>query len=138
MGLKPIRDAKSFLLGASVAAVSTATLAVGVGVILGHLLDHTAETRCFGATAAMSLAPAAGGSNLATVTISDERSRDWELSDQYSGFDTMPVPLDESAGYRVIVRQVSDADDGYVKELKVRPIGETNWCGLRARTGIGY
>ena len=138
MGFKPIRDPKSFLLGAAVATLLTAALAVGVGIVGGHLLDHTDETQCFGAIAAMSLAPAAGGSNLATVTISDERSRDWELSDQYSGSDSLPIPLDESAGYRVISRQVSDADDGYVKELKVRPVGETKWCGLRARTGIGY
>lgn len=126
---------KSFALGAGLMLV----LAIGVTVAVSDLRDRTDSTTCGGADSRMTLSNSADGGNIATVTIIDHRRRDWELADPSYGLEPEPIPEDDTVpGSYVIVRGVSDSDDGFTKVLLVRPVGTKRWCELEARIGWGF
>ena len=118
------------------------TLVVGITgvVITSDLRDRDDSASCHGARAHLALSTSATGGFIATVTVYDERKRDWELKNEYVGADHVPMPLDETLDppAYAAVATVSDNDDGFTKALSVRPVGEERWCELKARIGLGF
>ena len=136
MRFNPVRDGRSFAVGTVLMLVVSIAVAVG----LAHLRDRSASTRCQEADARMSLGTSAGGGFIATVTVYDDRRRNWELTgDEDTGSGAIPLAeMDAGPDFRGIIVPVSDTDDGYTKVLRVRPVGEPDWCALKARIGWGF
>jgi hypothetical protein len=84
-----------------------------------------AQWTCDGA-AVIAAAVADGPAVIVTVTVSDERRRDWQV--RMEGRGSGVLHWEDEQGYSGLTTFAGDLDDGPTRRVRIRPAGSAPWC----------